>query len=133
MLISPIRVVQSIKDISETETSDLFNTARKYMSALNFYSSNFTLSVQDGEYAGQTIPHVHIHLIPRKMNNLKVNNDINRKDAFECNYNESNLKNNEIIYYDDESRIKRNKSYEEMEEEATYLRTYIQIFFIKFF
>jgi len=44
---------------------------------------------QDGPHAGQTVPHVHIHLIPRKSGDFEKNDEI--YDAvgwnfFSCGY-----------------------------------------------
>ncbi|KAJ2992373.1 hypothetical protein HDV02_003095 [Globomyces sp. JEL0801] len=35
-----------------------------------------TITVQDGPKAGQTVPHVHIHLIPRRTGDWLENDDI---------------------------------------------------------
>lgn len=32
--------------------------------------------VQDGPEAGQTVPHVHVHILPRRGGDFKNNNDI---------------------------------------------------------
>ncbi|ELA47723.1 hypothetical protein VCUG_00805 [Vavraia culicis subsp. floridensis] len=109
LLISPIRITKTLRDMTEAETADLFNTGKVCMKALEFYAKDFTMTLQDGEAAGQTVPHVHIHLIPRLPNDLKVNNDIYRKGALECNY-------------DDDDRVRLNRSFEEMSKEASYLR-----------
>ena len=34
--------------------------------AVHFKSENFHYTIQDGKHAGQTIPHVHLHLLPAK-------------------------------------------------------------------
>ena len=34
------------------------------------------MSVQDGPEAGQTVPHVHVHVIPRVSGDLRRNDDI---------------------------------------------------------
>lgn len=35
-----------------------------------FHSKAFDWTLQEGEDAGQTIPHLHIHILPRKLNDL---------------------------------------------------------------
>lgn len=35
-----------------------------------------TYVIQDGKDAGQTIEHVHVHIIPRKKGDFERNNDI---------------------------------------------------------
>ena len=40
--------------------------ARKYFpDPNNVMSGSFTVAVQDGPASGQTVPHVHVHVIPR--------------------------------------------------------------------
>jgi diadenosine tetraphosphate (Ap4A) HIT family hydrolase len=34
------------------------------------------LVVQDGPAAGQTVPHVHVHCLPRRPGDLKRNDDV---------------------------------------------------------
>ena len=35
-----------------------------------------TISIQDGAAAGQTVPHVHVHVIPRRVGDFENNDDI---------------------------------------------------------
>ncbi|KAJ3079610.1 hypothetical protein HK102_003663 [Quaeritorhiza haematococci] len=37
---------------------------------------SLTIAIQDGAAAGQTVPHVHVHLIPRKFGDWANNDDI---------------------------------------------------------
>ncbi|EFY98995.1 HIT domain protein [Metarhizium robertsii] len=61
--------------LSPTETADLFGTvqltqrmlAQKYLPEPgNLLSGSFTVAVQDGPDSGQTVPHLHVHVIPRR-------------------------------------------------------------------
>eukprot|EP00823_Brevimastigomonas_motovehiculus_P004751 TRINITY_DN3241_c1_g1_i1.p1 TRINITY_DN3241_c1_g1~~TRINITY_DN3241_c1_g1_i1.p1 ORF type:complete len:172 (+),score=52.93 TRINITY_DN3241_c1_g1_i1:692-1207(+) len=36
----------------------------------------FTCAIQDGKAAGQTVPHVHLHILPRRPNDFAQNDDI---------------------------------------------------------
>ncbi|XP_975421.2 nitrilase and fragile histidine triad fusion protein NitFhit isoform X1 [Tribolium castaneum] len=78
VLISTVRCCKRLEDLTSEEVTDLFLTAVKVQKAVeNEYSaSSSTLCVQDGKHAGQTIPHVHIHILPRKPNDFEVNDEI---------------------------------------------------------
>ena len=39
-------------------------------------TEDLTLAVQDGALAGQTVPHVHIHLLPRREGDFKRKDDV---------------------------------------------------------
>lgn len=74
ILICPLKPHRRLLDLSPAETTDLFTTvqlAQKLLAKLYFpnpsdlTSGSFTVALQDGIDAGQTIPHVHVHIIPR--------------------------------------------------------------------
>jgi diadenosine tetraphosphate (Ap4A) HIT family hydrolase len=68
VLIIPKRVEPRIMNLSAEEYSDLFLTTRVVAPKLEqFYCSEaMNIAVQDGSAAGQSVPHVHIHILPRK-------------------------------------------------------------------
>jgi diadenosine tetraphosphate (Ap4A) HIT family hydrolase len=72
-LIIPKRHVKSYFELSESEINQLTNLmfrAKDYIK--NKYSpDSFNIGVNDGIEAGQTIPHCHIHLIPRYKGDIK--------------------------------------------------------------
>ncbi|KAK3119608.1 hypothetical protein QOZ80_9AG0672780 [Eleusine coracana subsp. coracana] len=39
-------------------------------------ASSLTFAIQDGPQAGQTVPHVHIHVIPRRTGDFEKNDEI---------------------------------------------------------
>ncbi|KAL6884136.1 HIT-like domain-containing protein [Trichoderma longibrachiatum] len=74
ILICPLKPHARLLDLSPAETADLFaavQLAQKLLARLYFpdpadpTSGSFTVALQDGAEAGQTIPHVHVHVIPR--------------------------------------------------------------------
>lgn len=84
VLVSPQRVVPRLSDLSQPEITDLFSTVQKveHMLAAIYFapgepssgtasggaverSGSFNIAIQDGVDAGQTVPHVHCHVIPR--------------------------------------------------------------------
>jgi len=69
-LIIPKRHINSFFDTTESEKKlllELLESAKKRI-AKEFNSEAFNIGINDGEIAGQTVPHLHIHLIPRYKN-----------------------------------------------------------------
>ena len=66
-LVIPKRGVANITQLDENEISDLFIGMREVQKILSkqFDTNDFTICVHDGKLAGQEVPHVHIHVIPR--------------------------------------------------------------------
>lgn len=66
-VIIPRRHVSRLSKVSEEEHHELFATARVLLGEL--YRSHspdaFTLGINDGPAAGQSVPHVHLHVVPR--------------------------------------------------------------------
>ena len=71
-LIVPKRHLESILDLSENELSEMMIFARKVTTVLLevFHAEAFDWSVQDKEAAGQTISHLHLHMVPRLVGDL---------------------------------------------------------------
>ena len=78
VLVSTLRPVARFADLTTEEVADLFVCAHRIAPVLQtlFKSSSLTIAVQDGEHAGQTVDHVHVHLIPRRLGDFKHNDDI---------------------------------------------------------
>ncbi|KAE8387537.1 HIT-like domain-containing protein [Aspergillus alliaceus] len=72
VLISPRRVVPRVSDLTPSETTDLFLAVRRVgrMVERVYGASSLNIAVQDGVEAGQSVPHVHAHIIPRKKADL---------------------------------------------------------------
>ncbi|KAK4492140.1 hypothetical protein RD792_002937 [Penstemon davidsonii] len=105
------REVKRFADLSAEEISDLWLAAQKIGHQLEAYhkASSLTLTIQDGPQAGQTVPHVHVHILPRKSGDFENNDEI--YDA------EKELK--EKLDLDKE---RKDRSMEEMAEEANEYR-----------
>ncbi|KAL3742484.1 hypothetical protein ACJRO7_017889 [Eucalyptus globulus] len=98
-------------DLSADETIDLWLTAKKVGGQLEHYhkASSLTFTIQDGPQAGQTVPHVHIHILPRKGGDFKENDEI--YDAID--EKEKELKQNLNL-----DKERKDRSSEEMTQEA---------------
>lgn len=68
ILICPVRSVPRLSQLNAAETADLFNTVRIVSRTLErvYQASSLNVAVQDGVDAGQSVPHVHVHVIPRQ-------------------------------------------------------------------
>jgi diadenosine tetraphosphate (Ap4A) HIT family hydrolase len=66
-LVIPRRHVERIRDLNAAEQKELWNVALTQIERLERDSNHdgYTIGVNDGQAAGQTVPHVHLHVIPR--------------------------------------------------------------------
>ena len=72
-LVIPKWHVQSLMDFSESELCEIMIFGRKVVAILlrAFSVQAFNWTIQEGKEAGQTISHIHLHLIPRKRKYLR--------------------------------------------------------------
>ncbi len=71
-LILPRRHVQSVFDLTADEWDDLWDlvaTVRDELRSLH-RPDGFTVGINDGLAAGQTIAHAHVHVIPRHLGDV---------------------------------------------------------------
>jgi bis(5'-adenosyl)-triphosphatase len=66
-------VVPRFNDLSSDEVQDLFLTVQRVSRMVErvFQASSLNIAIQDGVDAGQSVPHVHAHIIPRKRDDLE--------------------------------------------------------------
>lgn len=72
ILVCPVRSVPRLSQLTIAETTDLFLTVRRVSHTLErLYSAQaLNVAVQDGIEAGQSVPHVHVHIIPRRQKDM---------------------------------------------------------------
>lgn len=104
LLISPLRRTDRLDKLNQEEFFDLMALLKLAISKLDSLGTSWSIILQDGVDAGQTVHHVHFHIIPRNNGDLARNNDIYEKLDVD---------------------IKRpNRSFDEMKEEADFLKTF---------
>jgi diadenosine tetraphosphate (Ap4A) HIT family hydrolase len=71
-LVVPKRHVASLFDLSEEEQADIWRLVVMVREKLKVELAvdGFNIGVNDGEAAGQTVMHAHVHVIPRRMDDV---------------------------------------------------------------
>lgn len=77
-LVATKRIVPRLHLLNPQEISDLFITVTSVQRAVEemHNCTSSTIVVQDGPDAGQTIPHVHVHILPRFARDFEENDQI---------------------------------------------------------
>ncbi|KAH3670673.1 hypothetical protein OGAPHI_001188 [Ogataea philodendri] len=70
VLVVPLRVVPRLKDLTTEESIDYMMTVQLIHQFIEkvYKADSLNLAMQDGVAAGQSVPHVHCHIIPRYLN-----------------------------------------------------------------
>lgn len=78
VLVSPKRVVPRLADMTKDEVTDLFQAVHRIGPVIEkvYKGTALTVALQDGNAAGQSVEHVHVHLIPRRPGDFARNDDI---------------------------------------------------------
>lgn len=66
VLIIPRRHVSLLSDLDAVEHADLFALLRTVVVGAAGAAESRTIGINDGRHAGQTVPHLHVHVIPRQ-------------------------------------------------------------------
>lgn len=138
-LVCPVRRVPRLSQLSDSETIDLFLTVKRVSRMLErvYDADALNVAVQDGVEAGQSVNHVHVHIIPRRKGDCeegKGDEIYERMDGSEGNlgkvweeYSSLQRRRGELearkereFGVDEEKRV--NRSEEEMGREAEMLR-----------
>jgi diadenosine tetraphosphate (Ap4A) HIT family hydrolase len=67
MLLIPIRHVRTVDQLDPTQWEGLYDILRRAIAVVGeeFHTTSYNLGVNAGAVAGQTIEHLHLHVIPR--------------------------------------------------------------------
>ncbi|KAH3675835.1 hypothetical protein WICMUC_002481 [Wickerhamomyces mucosus] len=138
VLVVPLRVVTRFKELTPEESIDYIETLQKVHKFIEYIykADSLNIAIQDGPEAGQSIPHLHTHLIPRhKVNNIgdkiygllqdeKYDIDDSLKEFYA---RKLAYKENDFVVKPDESRF--NRSQEDMEKETKWLTEELEKFY----
>ncbi|KAE9598866.1 putative bis(5'-adenosyl)-triphosphatase [Lupinus albus] len=118
VLICPKREAKRVADLSADEITEMWIIAQKLGRQLESYhkASSLTFVIQDGPQAGQSVPHVHIHILPRKSGDFENNDDI---------YDEINEKEEELKQRLKVDIERKERGIEEMAQEADEYRKFL--------
>ncbi|XP_047317544.1 bifunctional bis(5'-adenosyl)-triphosphatase/adenylylsulfatase FHIT [Impatiens glandulifera] len=116
VLVCPRRDVKRYSDLTNDEIIDLWLIAKKIGMMLEDYhkATSLTFTIQDGPQAGQTVPHVHIHILPRKTDDFGRNDDV---------YDAIDDEEKELKQKLDLDQERKDRTLEEMTREAGEYRT----------
>ncbi len=66
-LISPKRVVANIDELTQVELLDIFSLVQTVKNGLKdvYGAEGFNCAWNEGEEYGQSVPHFHLHIVPR--------------------------------------------------------------------
>ncbi|MDX1596161.1 MAG: HIT domain-containing protein [Nitrosopumilaceae archaeon] len=64
-LVIPKKHYAKIQEIPQNENADLFGLVHSVISKVDSLTGATLVAIHNGKDAGQEIPHVHVHLVPR--------------------------------------------------------------------
>ena len=73
-LIIPKKHMKSFFDLNNAEIISLFDVLKRqriFLTNKDKTIKSFNIGINNGKYAGQTIMHLHVHLIPRRKGDVK--------------------------------------------------------------
>lgn len=78
ILVIPKRVTERCADLSKEEFLDLWTCVHHIAPILeeHYGCSALNMAIQDGEAAGQSVHHVHVHILPRKFGDFERNDQV---------------------------------------------------------
>lgn len=130
VLIIPKRIIPKISQLETDEYIDLWQTVRLVQNMLekHYNANGFNIAIQDGKAAGQSVPHVHVHILPRNTNDFERNDEIYDKleewgptdELVSMKLEEKEKSGSGLHVPDDEDR--KNRTLKDMEVEALVYR-----------
>jgi len=111
-LIIPKKHIESLFELTEEEAGEFMQLGRKVAKLLShvFHTDAFDWAVQEKEAAGQSVPHLHMHVVPRKIGDLPNPGDwyqeIEKAEAHIDSANRKKLKPEEMAQIVERLKVK---------------------------
>ncbi len=64
-LVVPKKHVERLKELNEEELKKFWSGVKKVIEKIEKLSEDYNIIINQGSKAGQEVPHLHVHLIPR--------------------------------------------------------------------
>ncbi|KAJ2534893.1 Dinucleoside triphosphate hydrolase [Coemansia sp. RSA 1933] len=129
VLVATQRSVARFNELTSDEVTDLFAQGQRVSKMIErvYQAKGMTMTIQDGAAAGQTVSHVHLHVIPRHPGDFANNDDIYSELEKNKPVNESKAAASVVAtsHVDNEQRPPRTP--EDMAAEADVLRKEISV------
>jgi len=131
VLVVPHRRVPRLADLTQLELASLMTSVQHVGRIIEraYEADGLTIACQDGKAAGQTIPHVHFHLLPRKFvgdpfsgRNDEVYPALEGAEASLSQLQAASAVHQPLKVDGDDDRVSRNM--EDMEREAIWLKEF---------
>ncbi|KAI0768477.1 diadenosine hydrolase [Trametes elegans] len=128
VLVIPTRVVPRLADLKQDELAALMTSVQHVGHVIErvYGADGLTVACQDGKAAGQTVPHVHFHLLPRKLQGDAFARNDDVYPALEKSEGglPDDLRQVPQPLHVDADEDRKPRSLEDMEKEAQWLRTF---------
>ncbi|CAH7688328.1 HIT-like domain-containing protein [Phakopsora pachyrhizi] len=123
--------VLRLKDLRSEELIDLFSSIQKVSNVIErvHQADSLNVSIQDGPFAGQSVPHLHAHIIPRKPRDFIPNDRVYESlEYFEFarSHHLTDLSNSSARQFNNDQLVRQDRSDREMIQEALSLSNHFR-------
>ncbi|SPO21090.1 related to Cobalamin synthesis protein [Ustilago trichophora] len=128
VLVIPTAAYHRLSEVPPQIVASLFQSVQEISKGLEkvFEADAVTVSVQDGEAAGQTVPHLHIHILPRKKGDIEPN-DLVYEHLDKWGFDIQKLLNKDAKLKVDADEDRKPRSKDEMLKEASFLGSFFSV------
>ena len=127
VLVIPHQCQPHLADLTDQAYTDLWMTVRLVQKVLQQQypeTTAFNVAVQDGRAAGQSVPHAHVHILPRTTGDYAVNDQIYTDLEEWAPRDELRVVHAKMDVPDDAAR--RDRTRQEMADEAALYRNIVR-------